>query len=88
MLCVDQRSGSIIWQGTQRKDRKATFLSFPGHVLALTDWGKIRILRATGQSFQPLATYRAAEGGTWAPTVLLSEGILIKALKKLTFWKI
>ena len=86
LFCLDPRSGSILWQGPPRTGRNVTFLSFPGHVLALTDWGQIRILRATGQSHQPLATYRVAEGGTWAPPALLPEGMLVKGLKKLTLW--
>jgi len=86
LFCLDPRSGSILWQGPPRTGRNVTFLSFPGHVLALTDWGQIRILRATGQSYQPLATYRVAEGGTWAPPALLPEGILVKDSDKLTLW--
>ena len=88
LFCLDPRSGSILWQGPPRTGRNVTFLSFPGHVLALTDWGQIRILRATGQSYQPLATYRVAEGGTWAPPALLPEGILVKDADKLTLWRL
>ena len=62
------------------------FLSVPGYILALINRGEIQVIKATGKSFEKVASYRVAESGTWAPPVLLQHGILVKDLEILTFW--
>jgi len=61
-------------------------LSGHGFVAALINNGRLRIIRATGEGYSEVAVYRVAEDRTWAPPVLLHEGILIKDYEHLTMW--
>jgi outer membrane protein assembly factor BamB len=85
---LDPATGQVLWKGPPRTGDNAALLSLPGHVLLLTDDGQLRIIRATGDGYEPVATYHVAEGDTWAPPVLLADGILVKALDTLTLWKL
>jgi hypothetical protein len=62
------------------------FLSFPGHIAALVNNGELRIVAATGDNYQPVASYRVSDQDTWAPPVLLPNGVLIKDKDTLAFW--
>ena len=55
-------------------------------VRALINRGDIQVIKATGKSFEKVASWRVAQGSTWAPPVLLQHGILVKDLENLTFW--
>ena len=63
-----------------------TFLSLSNYVLALTDRGEVRIIKATGGGYEQVTSYQVSQTPTWAPPVLLPDGILIKDLNTLTFW--
>ena len=63
-----------------------TFLSVPGHILALIDNGELKILSAQGANTKLVTSYRVAEARTWAPPVLLNDGFLIKDRETLTRW--
>ena len=52
------------------------------------DNGQLQIVSANRKSFQPKVTYRVAAGGTWAPPVLLNEGVLVKDKDTLTLWSL
>lgn len=88
LFCLDPQTGEIRWQGPQRTGDNVMFLSIPGHVAALIDGGKLQILAANGDRFQPVATYRVSENPTWAPPVLLPHGILVKDTQSLTLWSL
>jgi outer membrane protein assembly factor BamB len=78
LFCLDPKNGKILWAGPPRTGNNVAFLSVPGYVLALTNVGEVRIIEATGQRYRQVASYRVADGGTWAPPVLLRRGILVK----------
>ncbi len=86
LFCLDPRTGEILWQGPPRTGRNVMFLSIPGYVVALVDSGELQIVAASGREYKKIASYRVAEGGTWAPPVLLEKGLLVKDVKTLTFW--
>ena len=48
--------------------------------------GELRIFKASPKEYEQLASFRVAEDGTWAPPVLLKDGLLIKDHKHLTKW--
>lgn len=87
LFCLDPDTGEILWQGPGRTGDNVMLLALPGHVAALINTGELRLLAATGEQYQPVASYRVAEGDTWAPPVLLNEGVLIKDLKTLALWR-
>jgi len=88
LFCLDIKTGKVLWQGPGRTGRNVMFLAIPQHVVALIDNGQLKIVAATGRGFRVAATYRVAEGGTWAPPVLLNDGFLIKDKDSLTLWSL
>jgi outer membrane protein assembly factor BamB len=86
IFCLDINSGNVLWQGPARTGENVAFLSLPRHVLALINDGRLQVIAANGERFEPLVTYRVAEDATWAPPVLLQDGVLIKDLQTLTRW--
>ncbi|MEL6109088.1 MAG: PQQ-binding-like beta-propeller repeat protein [Planctomycetota bacterium] len=87
LFCLDVASGEVKWEGPPRTGQNATFLTVAEYVLALINDGRLRVLKATDESYQQVAEYRVADSPTWAAPVLLRSGLLIKSKQKLTFWK-
>ncbi len=87
-FCLDPKSGKILWQGPERTGENVMFLSIPGHVLALINHGELRVIAARRDRYEQVASWRVAKGGTWAPPVLLQNGILTKDTETLTFWSL
>ncbi|MEZ6060678.1 MAG: PQQ-binding-like beta-propeller repeat protein [Planctomycetaceae bacterium] len=88
LFCLDPKSGEVLWQSPGRVGSNVMFLSIPGHVVALVDNGELQVIRATGERFQNVATYRVSETPTWAPPVLLPTQVLVKDLQTLTLWSL
>ena len=86
LFCLEPRTGKIRWQGPGRTGNNVTFLSFPGHVAALVNKGQLQILAAQGEQYERVASYGVSETPTWAPPVLVENGVLIKDEQRLTLW--
>ena len=87
MFCIDTTNGKILWKGPGRTGDNVTFLSIPGHVLALIDDGELQVLKADGAETKILAKYKIADNPTWAAPVLLKDQLLIKDRDSLTLWR-
>lgn len=87
-FCLDIDSGKILWVGPGRTGQNVMFLAIPGYIVALVDHGELQILAAGGKSFKRSASYRVADSPTWAPPVLLSNGVLVKDNETLTRWSL
>ena len=85
-FCLDPKTGKILWQGPERTGENVMFLSIPGHILALINSGELRVIAARDDRYENIASWRVAENSTWAPPVLLQDGILIKDKETLTMW--
>jgi len=88
LFCLDPQTGEVRWEGPGRTGENVTFLSIPGHVVALINDGELQIIEASGDRFKKVASYRVAESNTWAPPVLLKSGILVKDSQTLTLWSL
>ncbi len=88
LFCLDPKTGDVLWTGPPRTGRNVMFLAVPGYIVALIDSGELRIVRASPRKYQQVASYRVADGHTWAPPVLLSDGVLIKDRERLTLWSL
>lgn len=88
LFCLDTDNGEVLWQGPPRTGQNVMFLSFPGHVAALIDDGHLRVIKASGERYEVVASYRVSEKPTWAPPVLLRNGILVKDRESLTRWRL
>lgn len=86
IFCADSHTGEILWQGPERTCENATFLAFPGHVMALLNRGELRVIKANPDGYQQAASWKVANTPTWAAPVLLPEGVLIKDREHLTMW--
>ena len=85
-FCLDPRTGNILWQGPGRTGQNAMLLSIPNHVVTLISNGELRVLRATPEQYQQVASYRVSNQPTWAPPVLFEGHALIKDQNRLTLW--
>ena len=88
LFCLDPKTGDVLWTGPPRTGQNVMFLSAPGFIAALINKGELRILRASPQEYKQVATYRVAKDRTWAPPVLLKDGVLIKDHQHLTMWSL
>ena len=75
-------------QGYALTEHGERLLSNARRIVALIDDGRLLVLAACGDRFEQVASYRVAEGDTYAPPVLLQDGILVKDLETLTFWSL
>ncbi len=88
LFCLDPETGEILWTGPPRTGENVAFLSFTDHILALLNDGRLQIIQARGDQYQQVATYQVSDGRTWAPPVLMQNGILVKDDRALTFWSL
>jgi outer membrane protein assembly factor BamB len=88
LFCLDPKTGTVRWAGPPRTGQNVMFLSAPGLVAALINNGQLRIFKATPKEYEHLASYRVADDGTWAPPVLLNDGLIIKDHQHLTRWSL
>lgn len=79
-------TGEIIWSGPPRMGEYASFLTIPGHIVALRDDGVLEIIPAGEAAYRSVASYEVADSPTWAAPVLLTDGVLIKGRTKLMRW--
>ena len=85
-FCLDPSSGKVMWQGPGRTGNNVMFLAIPHHIFALINTGELRILAASDASYQEVASYQVAETQSWAPPVLLNDGVLVKDEQTLRRW--
>ena len=86
LFCLDPHTGEILWQGPGRTGDNVMLLSITDHIVALTDNGELQVVAAKGTGFEKVASYQVSESPTWAPPVLLKNGILVKDQVSLTRW--
>lgn len=88
LFCLDVVDGRIVWEGPARAGDNATLLSTAGFVVVLLDSGKLLVIKATDDDYQPVVSYQVADSPTWAPPILLSNGLLVKDQGTLTLWSL
>lgn len=88
LFCLAPKTGDVLWTSPPRTGRNVMFLATKGYIAALISNGELRILKASPRAYTPVASYRVAKNHTWAPPVLLNDGILIKAQHRLTKWSL
>jgi len=85
--CLEPSSGNVLWEGEARMGENAQFLSLPGHVVALTNDGQLRVLRANREKYDVVRSYRVAEDDTWTAPALVGDSLFIKSGNDLTLWR-
>ena len=87
LFCLDTSTGEILWKGPPRTGSHATFLSTPNHIISLLGHGELRVLSSTSEGYALKANYKVSDKPTWTAPVLLDDGILIKDVDSLSYWK-
>ena len=88
LFCLDPKTGEVLWTGPPRTGQNVMFLAAPGLMTALINNGELRVFEASPERYEPIASFRVAEGRTWAPPVLLLDAVLIKDHQHLTMWRL
>jgi len=83
---LDLSNGAAKWMGPARQGDNATVLVSGENLIFLKDDAELIIAKATGQGFEPLHTYSAAQSPTWAHPLVLRDGIVIKDATTLARW--
>lgn len=83
---LNPMTGQVIWEGPPRMGEYGTFLTIPGHIVALRDNAMLEIIPAGEKAYRVIASYEVADSATWTGPVLLKDGVLVKDRTKLFKW--
>jgi outer membrane protein assembly factor BamB len=86
-FALDFKTGRTLWLSDGRQGENAALLTGNGYWMALTDEGRFVVMEANADSFKPLRTYTVAESATWATPIVTDDGIVVKDVDTLTFWR-
>jgi outer membrane protein assembly factor BamB len=87
-FCLDVKTGEVLWTGPARTGDNVMLLAVPDHIVALINDGRLQVIAAIGDRFEQLASYRVSDNDTYAPPVLLKNGVLVKDHQTLTRWSL
>ena len=85
LFAVNITNGNILWTSEGRQGQNATFLTTDGYVFVLLDNGRLKLLSSEGTNTEVLRSWKVADSPTWAPPVLLPDGLLIKDQETLNY---
>jgi len=85
-FCLDIETGAVLWTGPPRTGDNVMFLSIPGYVVALVNDGHLQVIAARGDRFEKVVSYQVSDSDTYAPPVLLKNGVLVKDTRVLARW--
>jgi outer membrane protein assembly factor BamB len=88
MVCVDARTGKIVWATEGRDANQAAVQLLGDQLLFLTDAGDLIVARKSPQKFEQITRYTVAESATWAQPVILNNQILVKDENHLAAWQV
>jgi outer membrane protein assembly factor BamB len=82
LFCLDARTGNTLWESEGRLGGNTTgyasILNAGTVWLALTNGGRLIVVRQSGTAYEPIAEYRVSDNYTDAHPVFLGNRILIK----------
>jgi outer membrane protein assembly factor BamB len=78
-FCLDARSGKTCWESDERQGVGFASVVNAGNVLLfLTDRGRLVVVKASSERYEPIAEYKVSDRSTWPHPVFLGDRILIK----------
>jgi len=86
LFCVSARSGETIWTSDGGFAQYATISIGDGHLIILTNKGKLIFMKTDSETYAPLASYIVSDSRTWARPLVKGHRIIIKDDSKLTCW--
>lgn len=88
VFCLDPGSGVVLWEGEPRQGENAQLLAIPGHVLVLSNDGRLRVIRVNREAGKVLRTYQVAKDDTWAAPALVDGHLFIKDRRQVSLWQL
>ncbi len=86
-FALDFKTGRTLWLSDGQQGDTASLSAGNGFWFALTDFGRLLVLKQDEPAFAPLRTYTVADAGTWAAPAIDDHGVLIKDLETLAYWR-
>lgn len=81
LKCVDAATGERQW--VQRGLGKGSLIAADGHLIILSDRGKLVLAKATPEGFQEAGSFQVLEGKTWTAPVLAGGQLYLRDHEKL-----
>jgi outer membrane protein assembly factor BamB len=89
LFCIDTRNSQTAWTAPTEGGRGYGSVIDAGPVLlALTPGGTLRVFEPSEKEYKELASYKVAQGGTYAHPVLSGKRLFIKDKDAVTLWMI
>ena len=86
-FCLDLKTGKTMWTTKGREGENAALMAAAGLVLAITTEGELQILRNDPKAPDVVKRYTLAESPVWAHPAFVSDGVVVKDLDSLAFWR-
>ncbi len=87
-LCVDAKSGRILWATTGREALQAAVLQAGAYLLWMTNDGDLVVSTKSPRAFEQTARYSVSDAPVWTQPVVLGRRILVKSDNALTMWSL
>jgi outer membrane protein assembly factor BamB len=86
-FALDAATGKTLWVSDGRQGDNAALVAGGGTLFALTTEGELVVANPAAPSFAALQRYPLAGSPTWAHPAILRDGVLIKDVETLAFFK-
>lgn len=81
LKCVDFLTGKELWK--KPRVRNGTLLVADGHLILLTEDGKLQIAKPSGEDFKPITDVQILDGKCWAQPVLHRGRLYARNLERM-----
>jgi outer membrane protein assembly factor BamB len=87
--CVDLATGKERWETKKTFGEYWSLIAQGDRILALSEDGTLRIIRANPEEFDVISERKVAEGDTWAHIAVSGSKVMVRELEALTVfdWK-
>jgi outer membrane protein assembly factor BamB len=87
-FCLDANSGATLWESAGGQGDYASLLNAGSVWLALTEKGRLIVVKPGARAFEPIAEYHVSNTDTHAHPVFLGDRVLIKDASTLRSFRI
>jgi outer membrane protein assembly factor BamB len=78
-FCLDAKNGKTLWESDEKQGiGYASVINAQGALLFLTQTGRLVVVKANGQEYEPVAEYKVSDRPIFAHPVFLGDRILIR----------
>jgi outer membrane protein assembly factor BamB len=77
-FCMDAQTGKVLWSDSASHGQFGSIVDAGSVLMALTQDGKLAVLKPNDKQIEEVTTYKVADGGTFAHPVIVGSRIYIK----------